>query len=104
MQPAPLDPDGYLLDHTQWTPDIAQHLALAENVRLTDAHWAMIELARRYHARFHHAPAMRPLVNWVRQELGPEFGNSRYLHQLFPQSPAKQLARLAGLPKPKNCL
>ena len=47
---------------------------------------------------------MRPLVKAVAQALGPEKGRSVYLLRLFPDSPAKVAARLAGLPKPANCL
>ena len=38
------------------------------------------------------------------QKLGEEKGNSRYLQRLFPDGPAKQATKLAGLPKPAKCL
>jgi tRNA 2-thiouridine synthesizing protein E len=47
---------------------------------------------------------MRPLCKSIAAILGSEKGRSLYLNQLFPGSPAKQVALLAGLPKPKNCL
>jgi tRNA 2-thiouridine synthesizing protein E len=47
---------------------------------------------------------MRILVKHVRSQLGEEKGNSIYLMQLFPGSPAKLASKLAGLPKPDNCL
>lgn len=100
----PLDDDGYLLDRTMWSPHVAEQLAIDEEIELTEAHWTLITLVRTYFVEFEHAPAMRPLVNWVKQHRGPEEGNSRFLHQLFPVSPAKQLARIAGLPKPTKCL
>ncbi len=99
-----LDADGYLADISMWSVEVAESMAGAEDIQLTDAHWVMIGLVQEYFRRFEHAPAMRPLVNWVKQHEGPEHGNSRYLHQLFPISPAKQLARIAGLPKPTKCL
>jgi tRNA 2-thiouridine synthesizing protein E len=43
-------------------------------------------------------------VKAVKQSLGDDKGRSIYLMQLFPGSPAKLAARLAGLPKPDNCL
>ena len=46
----------------------------------------------------------RPLVKLVGPRLGPAKGRSIYLRQLFPDSPAKLAARLAGLPRPDNCL
>jgi tRNA 2-thiouridine synthesizing protein E len=47
---------------------------------------------------------MRPLCKSVADCLGVEMGRSIYLNQQFPGSPAKLVALLAGLPKPKNCL
>ena len=40
----------------------------------------------------------------VATELSVEKGRSIYLLQLFPGSPAKLVAKFAGLPKPKNCI
>jgi tRNA 2-thiouridine synthesizing protein E len=47
---------------------------------------------------------MRVLVKLVARELGREKGNSLYLLRLFPDSPAKLAAKIAGLPRPTNCL
>lgn len=98
------DADGYLTDLGDWTPALAESLAREESIELTPEHWQLIPLVQAYFTRFEHAPHMRPLVNWIKQQLGPDVGNSIYLHQLFPISPAKQLARIAGLPKPAKCL
>ncbi|NVK40678.1 MAG: TusE/DsrC/DsvC family sulfur relay protein [Oceanospirillaceae bacterium] len=99
-----LDNEGYLRDLEQWTPAVAEALAGQEQLALTDAHWEVIEVLRDFYHTFEHAPAMRPLVKAVAQRLGPEKGRSIYLMKLFPESPAKVAARLAGLPKPTNCL
>ena len=82
----------------------AHQLAALESIQLTEEHWELIGLARRYYVEFDHAPAMRPLVKWVKEIAGPAKGNSIYLHNLFPVSPARQLARVSGLPKPTKCL
>ena len=74
------------------------------SITLTDEHWAVIEILRTFYQRFDTAPAMRPLVKWVKQELGADKGNSIYLMGLFPESPAKVAALIAGLPRPTNCL
>ena len=47
---------------------------------------------------------MRILVKQVGLQLGKEKGTSLYLLQLFPGSPAKIASKIAGLPKPTNCL
>ncbi|MFO6055965.1 TusE/DsrC/DsvC family sulfur relay protein, partial [Pseudomonas aeruginosa] len=46
----------------------------------------------------------RPLIKYVAQRLGPDKGNSLHLNHLFKGAPAKLGAKLAGLPKPSNCL
>ena len=99
-----LDKNGYLNDLEDWDEDAARQLAQLESIQLTEEHWELIELVRRYHMEFDHVPAMRPLVKWVKKIAGPAKGNSIYLHKLFPVSPARQLARISGLPKPTKCL
>ncbi|SHF72879.1 tRNA 2-thiouridine synthesizing protein E [Modicisalibacter ilicicola DSM 19980] len=99
-----LDPEGYLVDMTDWSPAVAEALAAEEERELTAEHWEVIEVLRDFYARYEMAPAMRPLVKAVGQALGPEKGKSLHLMKLFPDSPAKAGARLAGLPKPTNCL
>ncbi|GGB92855.1 sulfurtransferase [Marinobacterium zhoushanense] len=98
------DDEGYLDDLSQWSPQVAEYLATQEGLRLTEAHWEILYLLRDFYSRYEHSPAMRPLVKAVKQSLGDDKGRSIYLMQLFPGSPAKVSARLAGLPKPDNCL
>ncbi len=99
-----LDNEGYLSDLSQWSPLVAEALAAQMPLQLTEAHWEIIRVLRDFYHRFEHAPAMRPLVKAVALSLGPDKGNSIYLLKLFPDSPAKVAARLAGLPRPTNCL
>ncbi|MBY4677191.1 TusE/DsrC/DsvC family sulfur relay protein [Marinobacterium arenosum] len=99
-----LDSEGYLQELSGWTPAVAEQLAQAAGVELTDAHWEIINLLREFYATYEHAPAMRPLVKAVAQQLGADKGRSIYLMKLFPDSPAKLAAKIAGLPKPTNCL
>ncbi|MGR4068257.1 TusE/DsrC/DsvC family sulfur relay protein [Billgrantia sp. C5P2] len=103
-EPIALDPEGYLVDLTIWTPAVAEALAAEEGRELTAEHWEVIEVIRGFYSRYEASPAMRPLVKAVGQALGPEKGRSLHLMKLFPDSPAKVAARLAGLPKPANCL
>ncbi|MGQ4879830.1 TusE/DsrC/DsvC family sulfur relay protein [Billgrantia sp. LNSP4103-1] len=99
-----LDPEGYLVELSDWTPAVAEALAAEEGRELTAEHWDVIEVIRDFYARYEASPAMRPLVKAVGQALGSEKGRSLHLMRLFPDSPAKVAARLAGLPKPANCL
>lgn len=100
----PLDPEGFLEDPAHWSPVVAERLAAEEAIELTPAHWEVLALLRRYYERFDSSPSMRPLVKFCRQELGADKGSSLYLLTLFPGSPAKVGARIAGLPRPEHCL
>lgn len=100
----PLDPEGYLVNQSTWDETAAALMAEEEGLSLTPEHWEIIEVVRAFYQRYEMAPAMRPLVKATKNALGEEKGRSIYLMQLFPGSPAKRIARLAGLPKPTNCL
>lgn len=99
-----VDKDGFLLDHLSWSEDAALQLALNENIELTEQHWELIHLIRQFYQEFDISPAMRPLTKYIKLHLSAEQASSIYLMQLFPQSPAKYLAKIAGLPRPENCL
>ena len=99
-----LDDEGYLLHLDDWSKPVAEYLSIEENIQLADAHWEIIKVIRDFYQQYELSPAMRPLVKAVTLALGAEKGKSIYLMKLFPESPAKQAAKLAGLPKPTNCL
>ena len=98
------DKEGFLRNVDDWTPEIARQIAISEGIELTDAHWEIIELLREFYRRFEASPANRALVKFTAQELGPDKGRSIYLMSLFPGSAAKIGSKVAGLPKPDNCL
>jgi tRNA 2-thiouridine synthesizing protein E len=98
------DKEGFLRDLLDWSPEVAEQIAAAEGISLTPAHWEIIELLRNFYSEFDASPAMRPLVKYCRLQLGPDKGKSIYLLSLFPGSPAKIGSKIAGLPKPDNCL
>ncbi|NWL76155.1 sulfurtransferase TusE [Pseudomonas taiwanensis] len=100
----PLDKDGYLQELSDWSPAVANALADLEELALQPEHWEILDLLRGFYAEFQLSPANRPLVKYVAQKLGPEKGNSLHLNRLFKGAPAKLAAKLAGLPKPTNCL
>jgi tRNA 2-thiouridine synthesizing protein E len=98
------DSQGFLKDLGDWNPVVAEEIAREEGIELSDAHWEIIQLLRDFYHEYEISPAMRILVKTVRTQLGEEKGSSIYLLQLFPGSPAKIASKIAGLPKPTNCL
>lgn len=99
-----LDKEGFLKNLKDWTPEVAHTLAAHEGIELNTAHWEVIQLVKDFYQEYEHGPAMRPLVKLCALKLGVEKGCSIYLLKLFPGSPAKLASKIAGLPKPPNCL
>jgi tRNA 2-thiouridine synthesizing protein E len=96
--------EGFLCDWRDWSESVAAILAQREGIALSAAHWEILQLLRDYYADYDSSPAMRALVKYCRIRLGEEKGRSIYLLKLFPGSPAKIGSKIAGLPKPANCL
>ncbi|SDB32450.1 TusE/DsrC/DsvC family sulfur relay protein [Pseudomonas sp. NFACC13-1] len=99
-----LDKDGYLTDLDDWSAEVATALASAEDIELSPEHWEILELLRGFYDEFQLSPATRPLIKYTALKLGADKGNSLHLNRLFKGTPAKLAAKLAGLPKPTNCL
>jgi len=100
----PRDKQGFLRNLNDWNKDVALTIARESGIEMTEAHWAIINTLRNFYLETGVSPAMRILVKLVREKLGEDKGNSIYLMQLFPGSPAKVASKIAGLPKPTNCL
>lgn len=98
------DASGYLLHLDDWSPELAEMIAQQEQITLSEAHWEIVWLVRDFYQEYKTSPAIRMLVKALAQKFGEEKGNSRYLQRLFPDGPAKQATKIAGLPKPAKCL
>lgn len=100
----PLDKHGYLADLALWSEALALEFAKQEQISMTTAHWEVVWFVRDFYQEYNTSPAVRILVKAMAEKLGAEKGNSKYLFLLFPDGPAKQATRIAGLPKPAKCL
>jgi tRNA 2-thiouridine synthesizing protein E len=98
------DAQGYLLDSTLWTKQLAAEIAQLENVIMSDEHWQVIYFVREFYEQFNTSPAIRALVKAMENKYGKDKISSRYLYRLFPDGPAKQATKIAGLPKPARCI
>ena len=99
-----LDADGHLQDHRDWTPELAAQLAARDGLVLTAAHLAVLRVVRQFYAEFGHIPMTRPLLRYVMQQLGPEHDNAALMKLFATGRVARTVTRLAGVPKPPNCL
>lgn len=100
----PRDKQGYLTDSSLWSLDVAAAIAEEEALLLSDEHWQVIHYVRQFYQEFNTSPSIRPLVKYLAQQWSAEKGTSIYLHLLFPEGPAKQATKIAGLPKPARCI
>lgn len=98
------DEEGYLSDRERWTPAVAEAMAREDGLVLGEGHWEVINFLREYYQQYEIAPAIRILVKAIGRSMGKDKGNTRYLYELFPNGPAKQACRYAGLPKPTGCI
>jgi tRNA 2-thiouridine synthesizing protein E len=98
------DEEGYLTDIGQWSPELAGVIAEAENIKMGDEHWEVVNFLREYYEEYQIAPAIRVLTKGLKKKLGEEKSSNKYLYELFPYGPAKQACKIAGLPKPTGCV
>lgn len=100
---ATLDKEGFLVDFRSWSDDLAPMLAVKEGIELTEKHWEIIYLVRRYYQEYQISPPTRVLTKVIKRELGEDKAKSIYLMKLFTGKPTKIIAKVSGLPKPNNC-
>ena len=104
QQEIELDKQGYLINYLDWQEPLAEVIAQNESIELTEAHWEVIRFVREFYLEYNTSPAIRALTKAMKAEFGPEKASSRYLYRLFPDGPAKQATKIAGLPKPARCI
>ena len=98
------DEEGYLVNLSDWSEEVAEEIARKENVAMSPNHWEVVNFLRNYYTEYQIAPAVRVLTKAIGKKLGADKGNSTYLYELFPYGPAKQACKIAGLPKPTGCI
>ncbi len=100
------DDEGYLQTLDNWNKEIAEYLAKEEGITLTEKHWELIDWVRDYFFKFQVAPAIKSLIKEVGklENLPDKKEANKFVYELFPEGPAKQLAKIAGLPKPTGCV
>jgi tRNA 2-thiouridine synthesizing protein E len=93
-----VDPEGFLVDSADWTPEIGEAIAEEAGVgALTERHWRVISFCREDAAQQGQSPGLRRIAK--HSGIG-----MKDLYKLFPKGPGKLAALIAGLPKPKSCV
>jgi tRNA 2-thiouridine synthesizing protein E len=89
--------EGFLTRPDQWSDDLGRELGRLIGIELTDEHWRLVHFMRDDYARQGETATLRR----VSTQTGTPV---KSLFSLFPGKPAKKMAYVAGLPKPKGCV
>ena len=92
-----LDAEGFLTNPDQWDEELAQTLAGNIGITLTDAHWVPIRFLRKDFETQKETATLRRISTVGGIPV-------KELFALFPGKPAKKMAYVSGLPKPKGCV
>lgn len=89
--------EGFMTVYDEWNEDIAKVLAKQIEIELSDEHWNIVKFLRDdFKVQGETATSRRvQLAGGV--PIKKQF-------ELFPKKPAKKMAYIAGLPKPKGCV
>lgn len=91
------DEQGFLRE-PDYGDEVVEVIAAAEGITLTPAHWEVINFQREQYREHGHTPNFRNMLKGM-AEISPGV-DSKTLYDLFPMGPAKQAAKVAGLPQP----
>ena len=92
-----VDPEGFMTEWVEWDEELGRELATRIGIAMTEEHWRAIRFLRDDFAVHGETPTLR------RVSTSGGFA-MKDLFSLFPQKPAKKMAYIAGLPKPRGCV
>jgi TusE/DsrC/DsvC family sulfur relay protein len=92
-----LDAEGFLTEYDEWNEDLARQLAAQIGIELTEAHWKVIRFLRDDFPAQGETATLRRVSTLAGMPV-------KELFTLFPGKPAKKMAYIAGLPKPRGCV
>lgn len=90
--------ENFLLE-ANFSDEIVPVIAEAEGIKLTDAHWQVVNYLRDKYKEDGQTPNFRNMVAEL-DELHEGVDWKKKLYELFPNMPARQGCRVSGLPKP----
>ena len=93
-----LTTDGRLKNPQDWNKEIAEALASADGLVLTNEHWDVIEVMREYYKEYNIPPIRKLLKRALAERYPLERAGDEYLQGLFPNDVLIQGTRIAGLP------
>jgi TusE/DsrC/DsvC family sulfur relay protein len=93
-----INDEGFLTDPSEWNKEIAAFLAEQIGIgELSEEHWKVLDFLRSDFEEQGETATIRRVST-----LGGV--STKELYNLFPKKPARKMAYIAGLPKPKGCI
>ena len=93
-------PTGYLVSQDEWDRRVAEAIAAAEGLALTQDHWDVVEFLRdAYFDRNGEQPNNRAILKAMQEKWSGREVDNKTLFDLFPGNPSKQAGKIAGLPE-----
>ncbi|MFG1912590.1 TusE/DsrC/DsvC family sulfur relay protein [Kribbella sp. NPDC048928] len=97
MSTVHVDAEGFLTQYDEWSEELAGELASRIGIKLTDEHWKAIRFLRQDYLTQGETATLRRVSTLAGIPI-------KQLFVLFPGKPAKKMAYVAGLPKPRGCV
>ena len=95
-----VDNEGYLLDPTDWSREVANHLASGERLDMCADHWAVVNFVRDYYEQNQSVSEARRVLKALGEQLGKDKATRKFLDSLFPYGYGQQACKIAGMRKP----
>jgi TusE/DsrC/DsvC family sulfur relay protein len=91
------DGDGYLVDSSVWTSEIACAMAVVDGVELDKTKWQQILKAREYYEEHAVVPPIRKFSKYMGED-------QKAMFKMWMTGPMKPITKYGGLPKPTGCV
>lgn len=98
------DEEGFLIDPSEWNPEVAEQIAKIEQLELTENRWLVVNFVRTYFEERHTVPEARVVLKNLEKAIGKEQATRKYLQQLFPYGYGQQACKIAGMHKPRKLM
>ncbi len=89
--------EGFLLNPDDWTDELGAEFARLIGVEMTEDSWKLVKYLREDYKAQGETPTLRRVSLHTGMPV-------KALFTLFPGKPAKKMAYVAGVPKPKGCV
>ncbi len=88
--------EGYMINSSQWSKEVAMEIAKEEGIELTDKHFEVLEFIRN---KVSNGESLT-----IRGINKSGVVDAKTFYQLFPGAPLKKATKIAGVSKPESCI